>query len=91
MVLRKCFYIRLSAGRSPRVHEVNSGRDPSLFTATQLGISSFGSKLLRPITRPSRPQQILIHKMAISQRINQVGKDPYLLEFSELHKISAHA
>ena len=30
MVLRKSFYIRWSAGRSPRVHEVNSGRDPSL-------------------------------------------------------------
>ena len=29
MVLRKSFYIHWSAGRSPRVHEVNSGRDPS--------------------------------------------------------------
>ena len=29
MVLRKSFYIRWSAGRSPRVHEVNPGRDPS--------------------------------------------------------------
>ena len=29
MVLRKNFYIRWSAGRSPRVHEVNPGRDPS--------------------------------------------------------------
>ena len=28
MVLRKSFYIRWSAGRSPRVHEVNPGRDP---------------------------------------------------------------
>ena len=26
MVLRKSFYIRWSAGRSPRVHEVNPGR-----------------------------------------------------------------
>ena len=32
MVLRKSFYIRWSAGRSPRVHEVNPGRDPSLNT-----------------------------------------------------------
>ena len=31
MVLRKSFYIRWSAGRSPRVHEVNPGRDPSDF------------------------------------------------------------
>ena len=30
MVLRKSFYIRWSAGRSPRVHEVNLGRDPSV-------------------------------------------------------------
>ena len=29
MVLRKSFYIRWSAGRSRRVHEVNPGRDPS--------------------------------------------------------------
>ena len=29
MVLRKCFYIRWSAERSPRVHEVNPGWDPS--------------------------------------------------------------
>ena len=30
MVLRKCFYIRWSAGISPRVHEVNPGWDPSI-------------------------------------------------------------
>ena len=35
MVLRKSFYIRWSAGRSPRVHEVNPGRDPS-YVATEL-------------------------------------------------------
>ena len=29
MVLRKCFYIRWSAGRSPWVHEVNPSWDPS--------------------------------------------------------------
>ena len=31
IVLRKNFYIRWSAGRSPWVHEVNPGRDPSTF------------------------------------------------------------
>ena len=31
MVLRKSFYIHWSAGRSPRVHEVNPGRDPSVW------------------------------------------------------------
>ena len=30
MVLRKSFYIHWSAERSPRVHEVNPGRDPSI-------------------------------------------------------------
>ena len=30
IVLRKSFYIHWSAGRSPRVHEVNPGRDPSV-------------------------------------------------------------
>ena len=40
MVLRKSFYIRWSAGRSPRVHEVNPGRDPSV------------ALLYTPATRP---------------------------------------
>ena len=37
MVLRKCFYIRWSARRYPRVHEVNPGWDPSarVFLQTQ--------------------------------------------------------
>ena len=30
IVLRKSFYIRWSAERSPQVHEVNPGRVPSL-------------------------------------------------------------
>ena len=34
MVLRKSFYIHWSAGRSPRVHEVNPGQDHS--TVAQL-------------------------------------------------------
>ena len=29
--MRKNFYICWSAGRSPRVHEVNPGRDPSIY------------------------------------------------------------
>ena len=40
MVLRKSFYIRWSAGRSPRVHEVNPGRDPSLATCRLGGVIS---------------------------------------------------
>ena len=38
MVLRKSFYIRWSAGRSPRVHEVNPGRDPSPKAYTKKGL-----------------------------------------------------
>ena len=37
MVLRKSFYIRWSAGRSPRVHKVNPGRDPSLIHLLNYG------------------------------------------------------
>ena len=37
MVLRKSFYIRWSAGRSSRVHEVNPGRDPSRAVPPPLG------------------------------------------------------
>ena len=46
MVLRKSFYIRWSAGRSPRVHEVNPGRDPSL----RLG--EFDESKTHPIFKP---------------------------------------
>ena len=38
MVLRKSFYIRWSAGRSPRVHEVNPGRDPSSEHSASQGV-----------------------------------------------------
>ena len=41
MVLRKSFYIRWSAGRSPRVREVNPGRDPSLVASNIHSFSSF--------------------------------------------------
>ena len=45
MVLRKSFYIHWSAGRSPRVHEVNPGRDSSMVIS-----AGFSSKLLASIT-----------------------------------------
>ena len=45
MVLRKSFYIRWSAGRSPRVHEVNPGRDPSYI----LGIKIYRDRSKRLI------------------------------------------
>ena len=52
IVLRKSFYIHWSAGRSPRVHEVNPGRDPSeevrndLLNATGFNLGSFPMKYL---------------------------------------------
>ena len=39
IVLRKSFYIRWSAGRSPRVPEVNPGRDPSHMACMEHGIA----------------------------------------------------
>ena len=36
MILRKSFYIRWSVGRSPRVLEVNPGRDSSLMVHAKL-------------------------------------------------------
>ena len=36
MVLRKSFYIRWSTGRSPRVHEVNPGRDSSTWYQSEV-------------------------------------------------------
>ena len=39
MVLRKSFYIHWSAERSPRVHEVNPGRDPSRRVLRLIGLS----------------------------------------------------
>ena len=37
-VLRKSFYIHWSAGRSPRVHEVNPGRDLSIPDTEMFGL-----------------------------------------------------
>ena len=42
MVLRKSFYIHWTAGRSPRVHEVNPGRDPSFMNKKNVYTSVFG-------------------------------------------------
>ena len=46
MVLRKSFYIRWSAGRSPQVHEVNPGRDPSISvtpdSSVEMGENHYG-------------------------------------------------
>ena len=41
MVLRKIFYIHWSARRSPRVHEVNPGRDPSIYICKTRENSNF--------------------------------------------------
>ena len=41
------------------------------------------SKFLEPNERPFQPRTSLTIKMALSQRINQVGENPYLPEFVE--------
>ena len=46
IVLRKSFYIHWSAGRSPRIHEVNPGRDPS------------SRSLMRIVFKPTLGQKI---------------------------------
>ena len=47
MVLRKSFYIRWSAGRSPRVHEVNPGWDPSQEYMNDVWIGIISYKYLK--------------------------------------------
>ena len=47
MVLRKSFYIRWSAGRSPRVHEVNPGRDPSLLKGYKFDVGKIIESSIR--------------------------------------------
>ena len=56
MVLRKSFYIHWSTGRSPRVHEVNPGRDPSLKT-------SFSTTIVIPPFHLYRHRQNKKHMM----------------------------
>ena len=91
MIIQEIHFESPNNTKNHTTNHVNSETlESALFIATQVGISSPGSKILRPMTRHSRPQLILIHKMALSQRINQVGKDPYLLELLELHKMDAH-
>ena len=53
MVLRKSFYIRWSAGRSPQVHEVNPGRDPSMNMPSGLNKPSIKGTLFRKVYCPS--------------------------------------
>ena len=63
-----------------------------LFTATKFGIFFTRFKGFETeFTAKSSLRISLTINMALSQRINQVGKDPYLLEFLELHQISVHA
>ena len=63
-----------------------------LFTITQLGIFSTRFKDFETeFTAKTSLRTFLTIYMALSQRLTQVGRDPYLLELSELHQIGAHA
>ena len=69
---------------------VNSETLRLLFTATKFGI--FSTRFKGFETDFTAKASIIISltiNMALSQRINQVGKDPYLLDLSELHQIGA--
>ena len=68
MVLRKSFYIRWSAGRSPRVHEVNPGRDPS-------------DGLMHEYMDRDQLEECLIRSLSIEEMKNeQVASNPALVE-----------
>ena len=63
-----------------------------LFTATKFGIFSTRVKGFEiEFTAKSSLGISQTIKMALSQRINQVEKDPYLLELSELLQSGVHA
>ena len=58
----------------------------------QIGIFSTRFKCFKTeFTDKTTLRTFLTIYMDLSQRLTQVGKDPYLLEFSELHQIGAHA
>ena len=62
-----------------------------LFTTTQIGIFSTQFKAFETeFTAKTSLKTFLTIYMALSQRLRQVGKDPYLLELSELHQIGVH-
>ena len=49
MVSRKSFYIHWSVGRSPRVHEVNPGRDPSPYPIDECDMDNFIKHDVKPV------------------------------------------
>ena len=71
---------------------VNSETLGLLFTATKFGIFSTRFKGFEiEFTTKSSLRISLTINMVLSQRINQVGKDSYILELLELHQIGVHA
>ena len=60
--------------------------------ATEIGIFSTRFKVFETeFTAKTSLRTFLTIYMDLSQIITQVGKDPYLLELSELHQIGVHA
>ena len=80
---------------TPKIHvtiHVNSETLGLLFTTTQIGIFSTRFKAFETeFTAKTSFRTFLTIYMTLSQRLTQVGKDPYLLELSKLHQIDAHA
>ena len=70
MILRKSFYIRWSAGRSPRVHEVNPGRDPSIAPTVVDPLEEEQSakrEEVKPSVPPPFPQALQKKKNSVNQ------------------------
>ena len=62
-----------------------------LFTTTQMGTFSTRFKSFETeFAAKTSLRTFLTIYMARSQRLTQVGKDPYFLELSELHQIGVH-
>ena len=74
MVLRKSFYIRWSAGRSPRVHEVNPGRDPSIYPCPQQ------QRKTKLKNNKIKLDTVAISKKPIEEIILAMGKGPKGIE-----------
>ena len=89
MILRKSFYIRWSAGRSPRVHEVNPGRDPSVIIydlSTIHIIVTFVNLGKTNLDFPNSSGAFIFAFNSIISKINKIV-NPFFIQFMLLEKV----